>query len=240
MGFLSFGKKKKADAAPPSKLLSSRLSRLANHASTTSTLSATSSGSSSGSPLQPQKSQPPPTRQEPQRRSLSFAPEHSSRPSGASAVPPIPTSALAASSSNSPSVPNVPDANRELAKKGSTNTLNSTKGSRRRGPHSAPPLADCLAKPRSASYHAPHFRNIWVTSASTDGDPMIAANSAVNPRNNNYHFIGSPMVSRSSYHGYSAYHAVMLGGCAVSDVLSTLSTHPNAIVLSFPHLIGVG
>lgn len=219
MGFFSFGKKKKADAAtlpsPSAKLVSSRSSRFANHASPTSTLSATSSASSSSSPPQPQKPQPPLARQEPQRRSLSFAPGHSSRASGVPQVPPIPTSALAASSSNSLSAPNAPDAsdvNRELAKKASTNTLNSTK-STRRGPHSAPPLADCLVKSRSASYHAPHFRNIWVTSASADGHPMIATNSAVNPHNSNYHFIGSPMVSRSSYHGYSAYHALMPRRC---------------------------
>jgi hypothetical protein len=206
MGFLSFGKKKKADSgtlpSPPPKPLSSRLSR--NHASPTSTLSATSSGSSSGSPPQPQKPQPPIAHPEPLRRSLSFAPEHLHRPSSASAlpqVPPIPTSAIAASSSNSLNIPKAPDANRALAKKASTNTLNSMKGTKR-GPHSAPPLADCLAKPRSASYHAPHFRNIWATS---EDHSMIAANSAVNPRNSN------PTVSRSSYYGYGAYHAVMLG-----------------------------
>lgn len=198
MGFFSFGKKKKNDTKPtpapavPAKSHLRRPSNIVNSASASSSISAaTSSGSSSGSPPQPRRTQTFSGAQTNQR--LSFSPDTHLHP-----VPRIPGSHSHASSSSSLNAPIAPYANRDLQKKGSTNTLNSIKSTAsKRGAHEAPRInpelaALGLAKPRASSYHASQVRNIWVTSASDAGHGS-----------SKYYSTGSPGVMNrgSSYFG---------------------------------------
>jgi len=213
MGFFSFGKKKKNEASKsqstvppttattPAKGHLRRPSHPLNSASASSSLSAVSSGSSSGSPPQPRRSH---TFAGPvgggAQRSLSFSPDTLGVP-----VPRIPGSHSQSASTSSLNAPIAPYANRDLSKKGSTNTLNSIKSTgSKRGAHEAPRINPELAalKPRAYSYHASQVRNIWVTSASDAGHSTVQTHVG----NTKYHSTGSPGVMNRGSSYFNGMH----------------------------------
>lgn len=252
MVFFSFGKKKNSSA---SSKLSRRPSALATNPSATSTLSATSSGSSSGSPHPPPTLSTNPARLEKQRKSLSHAADvpasssnlygnggtisnSSSNNSSRVHIPPV-SGSSAASSSHSLDAPRLPSTNRDLLKKGSTNTLNSTKNNTRRGPHDPPPLANTLAKPRPASYYGPQVQNNWKGAPTDAGHTMVAAHTVSGTGlASKYHSTGSSFMPRGSYYGEGALRSLVpcLWGLyhGLTDILSlpfpALSYLPTPLV----------